>query len=61
MERIHHTGADQGAGKKSFKQSIRGTCLDRNDQWTNEVCILVHGSISDLHAAEAGYYGDFVS
>ena len=55
------TTADLDAGKISFQQSTMATCQGRNNQCTNEVCIHVYGSISDLHATNAGYYADCVS
>ena len=33
-------------------------CVEKNDEWGNEVCIRIQGALSDLHAADAQYHRD---
>ena len=33
-------------------------CVERNDEWGNEVRIRIQGAPSDLHAADAQYHRD---
>ena len=41
-----------------LKQEILKVCKSRGDKWAEDVCVRVHGALSDLHAADARYHDD---
>ena len=47
---------DRGGGKKSFKEVILQVCEERDDEQAVSVRFRIHGSSSDLPAAEARYH-----
>ena len=40
------------------KQDILNKCKERSDKWAEEVKLRIHGTVSDLHAADARYHVD---
>ena len=45
-------------GQKTFKDLILEVCDKRQDIWSDEVRVRVHGATTDLHAADAQYHQD---